>query len=489
MNPSFVVYVIGWLLVGLAGLMVLPVFVAAALSEAMALEGFIASACIAAFAGGTFVTAFGGQAIVADRKHALSILICAWICLPIFAAIPFLVATSMSLSAALLEAVSAFTTTGATAFARLLDVPKSLILWRALLQWAGGLLTLVSAVAILLPLYGGEGFELRRSETSSDPTSRRNQSGYALRVILPVYGGLTGACLALLLFAGIPSFDALCLALSTVSTGGFMPRDGTITLYGSASAEVVLAAFMFLGSVSLFWTHALLAGRWSSLAAGREPLYVGGAIVAGALLVTTLMWLAYPGVGVVWFEYLSLGLATSASLITTTGFPVSAEAFELIPFMLLLIVCAIGAGRLSTAGGIKMSRLSMMLSQCLNELHLLLFPHGIHPSVTGAGTFRHVTIATIWALFFLTMIMLAVLILFLAWTGLSFESAMLAAVTALSNAGPFYEIGRIAHLSADAPAIWDMTPAAHLIMCAAMILGRVELLAVLSLARLLLQRE
>jgi len=157
--------------------------------------------------------------------------------------------------------------------------------------------------------------------------------------------------------------------------------------------------------------------------------------------------------------------------------------------MLLVVVCAIGAGRLSTAGGIRVSRLTMMLSQSFNELNLLLFPHGIHPSTRAAGTLRRVTISTIWALFFLTMIVLAVLILLLAATGISFQGAMLAAVTALSNAGPFYEIGRVAHLSADAPAIGDMSPAAHALLCVAMILGRMELLAVLSLARLLLQRE
>jgi trk system potassium uptake protein TrkH len=109
--------------------------------------------------------------------------------------------------------------------------------------------------------------------------------------------------------------------------------------------------------------------------------------------------------------------------------------------------------------------------------------------VRTAGALRQVTIGTIWALFFLTMLVLALLILMLSATGIGFEAAMLAAVTSLSNAGPFYEIGRLAHLSAEAPPIWEMSPVAHLLMSAAMILGRMELLAVLSLARLLLQRE
>lgn len=489
MNGGAIAYVLGWLLLSLAALMLIPAGMASALSEDAARDGFFVGVGVAAFTGGIFVSAFAGRPFVADRKHALTMLICAWVGLPLFAAVPFLAASTLAPSAAVLEAVSAFTTTGATAFRRLAEVARSLILWRALLQWAGGLLTLVSAIAILLPLYGGEAVTWRRGEGAGEETGNRKRIGDALRIILPIYGGLTGACLILLLFAQIPAFDALCLALSAISTGGFMPRDGNIALYGSVSAELVITVFMFFGAVSIFWTHGLIARRRSSLAMGREPLYVAGAVVLGGALMTTALWLRFPGVDTPWFQNLSLGLASAASLVTTTGFPTSAEAFDLIPFMLLLVICAIGAGRLSTAGGLKLSRLSMMLSQCYNELYLLLFPHGIHPSVRGAGALRQVTIATIWALFFLTMMFLAVMIVLLAATGIPFEGALLSAVTALSNAGPFYEIGRVAHLPADVPPIWEMTPAAHGLLSVAMVLGRVELLAVVSLARLLLQRD
>jgi len=489
MSAALVVFILGWLLLALVALMLLPMMLAAALSEPLALDAFLIASGIAGFAGGALVTAFRGRPIVADRKHVLTILLCAWICIPVFAAIPFLLASPLSPTAGLFEAVSAFTTTGATSFARLVDVPKSLILWRALLQWAGGLLTLVSAIAILLPLYGGEGFELRRTDAASDTGGSRRHTNYALRVILPLYAGLTAACLVLLMFASIPALDALCLALSSLSTGGFMPRDGTIELYGSVMAELVLTVFMFLGAVSIFWTHTVLGGRFTRAGGSREPLYVALAVIGGGVALTTILWLRFPTTDGAWFAYLSNGLATAASLVTTTGFPISEESFAVIPFMLLVVITVIGAGRLSTAGGLKISRLSMMLSQSFNELNLLLFPHSIHPSVRTAGAFRQVTIGTIWALFFLTMLVLALLTLTLSATGLGFEAAMLAAVAALSNAGPFYDIGRLAHLGANAPPIWEMSAIAHMLMSGAMILGRMELLAVLSLARLFLQRE
>ncbi len=489
MNGALIVFVLGWLLLGLVVLMLPAIALAAGVAEAGALEAFLISGGITGFAGGALVTAFGGQRMVADRKHALTILLCAWTGVPVFASLPFLILTPMTWNAALFESVSAFTTTGASAFPRLVDVPQSLILWRALLQWAGGLLTLMSAIAILLPLYGGEDFDLSRAERVSESGGSRKQSNYALRVILPLYTGLTLTCLILLLFANIPAFDALCLTLSTVSTGGFMPRDGTIALYGSVAAELVLTVFMFLGAVSIFWTHKLLGGRFVWAGGSREPISVMLAVFAGGLVLATLLWLRFPVSDAAWIQYVPLGLAAAASLVTTTGFPISEEVFELIPFVLIVLVCAIGAGRLSTAGGIKISRLAMMLSQSYNELNLLLFPHSIHPTVRTAGALRQVTIGTVWTLFFLTMLVLALLIVMLSATGMGFEAAMLAAVTAISNAGPFYEIGRLAHLPADAPAIWEMSPVAHVLLCAAMILGRMELLAVLSLARLLLQRE
>jgi len=489
MNLALIVYVLGWLLLGIVALMLPAMALAGAVSEGEALEAFLIAGGVTGFIGGVLVAAFRGEPLVADRKHALTILLCAWLVIPVFAALPLLIIMPISWSAGLFEAFSAFTTTGATAFPRLIDVPQSLILWRALLQWAGGLLTLGSAIAILLPLYGGEDLELSRAERVAQPGGSRKQANYALRTILPLYAALTLACLVLLMFASIPAFDALCLALSTVSTGGFMPRDGTIALYGSVTAELVLTVFMFLGAVSIFWTHTLLGGRFASAGASREPLYLGVVIMIGAIVITTTLWLRFPAVDAAWFQYLSTGVATAASLASTTGFPIDEDASGLIPFMVIVLICAIGAGRLSTAGGLKVSRLVMMLSQSYNELNLLLFPHSVRPTVRTAGALRQVTIGTIWALLFVTIFALALLIVMLAATGIGFEAALLAAVTSLSNAGPFYEIGRLAHLSADAPAIWEMTPPAHLLMCAAMILGRMELLAVLSLARLLLQRD
>ncbi len=489
MNLALVVYVLGWLLLALLVLMLAPIALAAALGETTALEGLLFAGGLTGFAGGALVTAFGGQGIVADRQHALLFLLGTWIFIPLFAMLPFLLASPLSTSAAILESVSAFTTTGATAFSRLVGVDQSLILWRAILQWAGGLLTLVSAIAILLPLYGSEGVDSGRGDASDDTTGTRRRTNYALRTILPLYAGLTAGCLVLLMFSNIPAFDALCLALSTVSTGGFMPRDGSIALYGSVSAELVLTVFMLFGAVSIFWTHTLLGGRFASAGASREPVYVALAIALGGVALTTALWLQFPTIDAVWFQYFSTGVATAASLVTTTGFPISEEAFTIIPFMLVVVVTAIGAGRLSTAGGIKVSRLVMMLSQSFNELNLLLFPHRIHSGVRSRGALRQVTIGTIWALFFLTMLVLALLIVMLSATGIGFKAALLAAVTALSNAGPLYEIARTAHLSADAPGIWEMSPLAHLLLSAAMIAGRMELLAILSLARLLIQRE
>ena len=177
-----------------------------------------------------------------------------------FAAIPILIATPLTLERGIFEAVSAFTTTGASALPRLVDVPAEH--------------HLVARAAAMGRRAADAGqrdrhpvADLRRGGLRVARLGNRRRHGRRAQTIElcparhpAAVWRADGACLVLLLFARIPAFDALCLALSTVSTGGFMPRDGTIALYGSVMAELVLSVFMFLGAVSIFWTHTCSAG-------------------------------------------------------------------------------------------------------------------------------------------------------------------------------------------------------------------------------------
>ncbi len=490
MKFSVITYLSGGLLLILSASMALPISVAFSLEEAAAFEGLLLGAIIAGFFGGVLVMAFLGKPISADRRNALGLLVLAWVALPMFAAVPFLAAgVTDKPVAAYFEAVSGLTTTGATVLPRLADVPQSLILWRAQLQWMGGLMTLIGAAVVLAPLFGADASEGGRGLSAQATQGSKRLAIEALSGIFPFYVMLSFACLVLLLFVGMPAFDALCFTFSTLSTGGFMPRDGSLALYGLPGAEIVIGLFMFVGAVSIFWVRALVSGQWHIVRLTREPIYILMAIIAGTLLLTTMLWLRFPAVDQGWFNYFSTGFVTAASLLTTTGFRTDDPAFALIPLIIIISACFIGGGRFSTAGGIKVMRLVAMVRESVRHFDLLLYPSSVRHNENVAEGGTYFVISTVWTIFFLTVLNVALTAMAVAASGVPFVGALVAAVAAIGNAGPIYEIIRLEQLDADTPGFHQMSAPGQMVICIAMITGRIELLAILALARLLLRRD
>lgn len=477
-----VFYVLGWLFSAMAFAMLLPAIFAAALDSIRLVQAFLAPAIVIGFLGGCMIFTFKGQSQLAGRRQSLLLLALVWLVLPIAGALPLHAAGyPKGLMDAIFEAVSGFTTTGASVFIELAEVPRSIIIWRALLQWMGGLTTLLALAAIVGPLAGADLLDrqLRLIGRSTHGTTRHMSE--AVNTILPLYLALTMGCFAALILTGIPPIDAFCLALSTVSTGGFMPREGTIALYGSPTAEVILAIFMFIGGVSVFWVRALLQGRWPIVRETREPYWMLFLIVASGIAISILLLGEAAGGGFEEFVHgLTIGLATAASLISTTGFAISVPAQEFVPYMAVLGIAIIGGGRFSTAGGLKIYRVIAMLRQIGRELRILVFPHGVRPSRSGEEGRDNELMKTIWTHFLAVLIALSVLAVIVAGTGVSFDGALLAASSALSNIGPAYDFLRLSDISG-APPYGEMNDVAQIALCIGMILGRVEIIALISL--------
>ncbi len=482
MRAAAVFYVLGWLLTVLAAAMLVPIAFAVTLDPAPVVEAFLFPAVVIGFLGVNMVIASRARDLVIGRRQGLMLFAAIWLTVPLAAALPFYSAGfPATLSAAVFEATSGFTTTGATVIGEISAVPRAIIVWRGLLQWLGGLTSLVLLAALLGPLWEGGGSERQPHVTGRSENRIFAQIDEALRMVVPIYLLLTLLCFLGLMVSGLAAFDALCLSLSAVSTGGFMPRDGTIALYGSTAAELVLTVFMVLGAVNLLWVQALFSGRWSSVREAREPFliialvaFVGAALTAALLGTTPLT-----GPGDV-LDTFVLSLAAAASLVTTTGFMVSERAQDLVPYTLLLIVVVVGGGAFSTAGGLKIFRVWAMFRQVGRELQLLVYPHGVRPSPGGDEARDDRLIMAIWATFVAFTVTIAGLAVLLATSGLSFESALLAAASVISNVGPAYEMGRASAFSA-APAFAAMTPGSQVALCGGMILGRGEVLVILSL--------
>jgi trk system potassium uptake protein TrkH len=474
-----VFYVIGSMLAVVAGALLVPTVVAMAFDETVGIVVFAVSAVIIAFVAGGMILAFRSHRVFLRRRDNLLLLLLIWTVVPVAAALPFYFSAVVpDAASAYFEAVSGFTTTGASVMQDLHEVPRSIIVWRAILQWLGGLVTLFGLAYILAPLIV-PGLIDRQLETFSSAQDTGNISIWAARDLLPLYVGLTLLCITALLIAGMDTFDAFCLSLSTISTGGFMPRDGSIELYGNLSINIVISIFMFLGSVSFLWLKAIMEGRWRVVRSAREPywlaIYITGLSVILAIVLVgsaseyTMRQTAYD---------IIISVASITSIVTTSGFVISSRTSELIPYSLVIILCLVGAGRFSTAGGLKHFMIAAMLRQSWREVRKLIYPNIVRPSYLAGQGHDDDFMQDVWTNFMTVILLLCIITVVLSIFEVGLEDAILAAISAVSNAGPVYDIFAT---SAAHTSYADMTIISKFMLCVGMIAGRIEILVILSL--------
>lgn len=457
---------------GLALAMLVPAAIAV-VSQDGAASDFLVVSGLTGFLSGAIFFALQGHEPRFDRTAGFVLAAALWVVIPLIAAIPFALHARFGYVAALFEAVSGFTTTGASVFRSLADAGPSMVFWRAELQWLGGLATLVTFVTILAPA-GVGGLSSRGLAVLggfSDAGPERVAQG--LRRLVSLYALFTGLCIILLFFAGVPTFDAICLALSTVSTGGFMPVDGNLSVYGSPFAEAVVALFMVLGATSIVFHRSVLEGRWSTLLGHRETWWVIGAM---AVVGVIYGWAFHTGESLI--AALGEGLFNSISLISTSGFETRSGALSAIPDTLVLFLAFGGAAALSTAGGLKYYRIGAMTVQSMHELKRLLFPHSVRATRFGSQPYDLSLMKAIWAnlIVAVTIVMLAALALSVSLP--AFDAAIVAAVSAFSNIGPLYSQEWL--IGPNWPAYADFGVFAQLAMIVTMILGRIEVIVLFA---------
>ena len=490
MRPIAVLYILGWVLAAISTAMLIPASFAVALDSIAHVQAFVVPSIAVGFLAGGMIIAFKSRDVFSGRRQSLLLLALVWFVVPAAGSLPFYLSGFPGTAvAAYFEATSGFTTTGATVLSDLGQVPASILVWRALLQWIGGLTTLVALAALLGQLSGSSLVDRQLRLIGHTIHGTFQHLKEALRTITPYYAGFTLACFVALTVSGIPAFDAFCISLSTLSTGGFMPRDGTFLLYSAPMAEFLLAFFMLIGAISVIWIRAVFQMRWALVRETSEPIWIFWS--TGALGLTLAIVLAIktgdPSIGTL-FHTLTLGLATAASIISTTGFAISDQTLSLIPYMVLLGMCIVGGGRFSTAGGLKVYRITSMLRQLGREFRLLVYPHGVRPARHGAEALDHEVVKEIWITLTAFVLVIGTIALIVAWTGVPFAGAIIASAGSVSNIGPIYEFARVADFP-NAPAYAQMTPFAQITLCIGMVLGRVEILALLSIFSVIFWRD
>jgi len=393
------------------------------------------------------------------------------------------------------EMLSSLTTTGATLF----DAPGQLSdpvhLWRALVGWLGGFLVLVSAVSVMAPLRLG-GFEVFApvaKETSQHKTAQIRAAGVSERLmrfslrLAPIYAGVTALLALLLIMSGQRVFVAVVLAMSTLSTSGISPGGGFAAQNTGGLAEVLIFVFFFFAVTRAPFSTNRGAMSHRMLLKDRE-LRLAVSLVA---CLTGILFLRH------WMGAINLhsgenlwaaghalwgAMFTVLSFLTTTGFQsadwASAQEWSgLHSAGIVLIGLAImGGGVATTAGGVKLLRIFALFHHAKREMQKLSFPSSVASAGSSARQMRREGAYVAWLFFTLFMLTIALTLAALTLTGTGFEPALTFAIAALTTTGPLATT-----VLGDAGAYGLLGDGARAILCVAMILGRLEVLAIIAL--------
>jgi trk system potassium uptake protein len=397
-----------------------------------------------------------------------------WALLSAFAALPFL-GINLPYTDAYFESMSGLTTTGSTVITKLENLPRGILLWRALLQGIGGLGIIVVAI-LILPFLRIGGMQLFQTESSDRSEKVVPRAFELVAAIAGVYGALLLACTVVFLLLGMTPFDAICHALSTVATGGFSTHDDSFAFFASPALDWAAIFFMLTGALPFVVYIKVLRG--DRLALWRDTQVRGLIVFLVTVCLIMATWLTLVK-GMPAADALRVGSFNVVSVVTTTGFAQGDYGqwgpFAIGIFFLLMFV---GGCSGSTSGGIKIYRLQV--ASLLTRSHLL---HLISPSriVTQMYNGRRLpddvpfSVVAFLALYMAT---IGIFTVILAAMGLDLVTALSSATTAISNVGP--GLGEIVGPSGN---FSGLPPAAKWVLSFAMLLGRLELFTVLVLFR------
>ena len=407
-------------------------------------------------------------------KDGFIITIFFWTVLGFFGSIPFYLAEleGVSYIDSLFESISGLTTTGATVLVGLDDMPKSLLFYRQLLQWLGGMGIIVLAVAVL-PLLGVGGMQLYKAETpgplkDSKLTPRITETAKALWF---VYLSMTISCSILYKYFGMSWFDAVCHAFSTISIGGFSTHDDSFAFFSNSGLRWTAIIFMVISGINfalhyLAWTKKRLFHYFYD---SEVKLYLS--LLTSTALITYLTLYFSENI---YDEMIVDSVFQAVSIGTTTGFLTSNYSnWPLFVPIMLLIAAFIGACAGSTGGGIKVIRALILIRQGSSEITKLIHPNAVVTIKFGRKSLDPRVSESVWGFFAVYVATFLIILMFLLSQSNDFLTAFSAVGATLNNLGP--------GLGAVSENYKEITDGSKLALCIAMLLGRLEIFTLLLL--------
>jgi len=469
-------YVIGLLVAILGATMALPLLVDLAQGNDE-WPVFLQSGVITILAGGLMALSCSNgvkEGLTIQQTFLLTTGV--WLTLPVFGALPFVMgATELRFVDAFFEAMSGLTTTGSTVLAGLEDLPRGLLLWRGLLQWLGGIGIIVVAMVFLPELRVG-GMQIFRSEgfdTFGKILPRATEISSRISVI---YVTLTMACAIGYAVMGMGAFDASVHAMTTVATGGFANYDDSFGVFG-AGVEYVAVVFMILAALPFVRFVQLTAGHAKPLA--RDPQIRGFLITALVLVLLLTLW-QFTQSDVIGEEGFRKTLFNTVSLLTGTGYAsTNYMAWGALPVSVLFFTGLIGGCAGSTACSIKIFRYQLLFASIRVQLARIRTPHGVFTPRYDNRPVGPDVLSSVISFFVFFIVTMGLVSWGLGMTGLNLTTSVSGAAAALANIGPGLgdQIGPAGNFA-------GLSDSAKWLLSAAMLTGRLELLAVYAILTL-----
>ena len=472
MRLAIVVHLTGALLRLFSAALVAPLAVALLYGERHDAWGFLLAA-VGAFAAGHLMRGVAEEPRDVRRVEAMAVVAGTWLLVAVVGAVPYVWAGVSSVDA-LFESMSGLTTTGATTFADFSQFGRGIFFWRSLTQWLGGLGVIALFVAILPRLaIGGRQLFFAEAPGPTDEklTPQIRKTAAALWLL---YTGLTAAEAVSLRAVGLPWFDAVCHAFTTLAAGGFSPHPLSIMGYQNQPAEWIITAFMFLAGANFALQVRAVRGRPLALLGDEEFRAYAVIIAVSAGLGALFLWRD----GAVLADAVRLSLFQVVSIVTTTGYAsADFQRWSEQAKMVLLALMFIGGCAGSAAGGPKVVRHLLIGRYTRRELKRILHPRAVLPVKLGGRAVPDDVMRGVLVFFLFYLLVFAACTVVVVSFDADIVTGITASIATLGNIGPgFNLVGPMAHYA-------HLHAVSKIALTAAMWIGRLEVLTVLAILR------
>jgi trk system potassium uptake protein TrkH len=468
-----ILFLLGILWTSLALMMVIPALADLATGQPD-WKGFGVSAGVTLYFGLVLIFAnrSGGDGARLDARQAFWFTAASWLSVSLIGSLPFRFGGHLpTMADAVFETVSALTTTGSTVMVGLDSKPAGILLWRALLQWYGGIGIIMVSIA-LLPLMRVGGMQIFQIASIDQQDKVRPRAAQIAAATLLVYTGLTALSAVALGFAGMTPFDAICHAMSAIATGGFANYDASIGYFHSFAIELVLIVTMLMGSITFVLYLRVLSGEPMALwRDGQFRLMIAISVLASLVIAAYATFHK----GIEPLTALRDSVFSVVSIITTTGL-VTVDYTTWGPFVLLVIFALtfVGGSSGSTAGGLKMFRLIALYRITRANLHRMIYPRAVEVPHYADRMISPEVANSLLGFVTLWVGTWAALSIGLSATGLDMVTALSGSATALANVGP-----GMGDIIGPAGNFAPLPLSAKWMLSAGMLLGRLELTTLL----------